>query len=140
MTCTFFGHSDCPDGIKPILKEKLNELILKNGVNKFYVGNNGHFDYIARTTLAELKNEYPQIEFYVVLAYLENRKDDFGDYADTVFPEGIESIPYRFAICYRNEWMINRSDYVITYVRHPSGGAAKYREIAERRKKTVIDL
>ncbi len=55
MICTFFGHSHCPDSVKPILKEKLIELIVEKGVNKFYVGNHGYFDYIVRTTLSELK-------------------------------------------------------------------------------------
>lgn len=140
MICTFFGHSHCPDSIKPILKEKLIELIVEKGLNKFYVGNHGYFDYIVRTTLSELKKEYPQIEYYVVLAYLENRKDDYRDYYNTILPEGIENVPYRYAICYRNEWMIKQADFVIAYVRHPSGGAAKYRDIAEHRKKVVIDL
>lgn len=88
MICTFFGHSHCPDSVNPILKEKLIELIVEKGVNKFYVGNHGYFDYIVRTTLSELKKEYPQIEYYVVLAYLENRKDDYRDYSNNHFTRG----------------------------------------------------
>ena len=38
----------------------------------------------------------------------------------------------RFAIDYRNRWMIDRSDYVVTYVVHDLGsGAAKYKRLAE---------
>ena len=115
-------------------------LLYTNRQINYLDNNHGYFDYIVRTTLSELKKEYPQIEYYVVLAYLENRKDDYRDYSNTILPEGIENVPYRYAICYRNEWMIKQADFVIAYVRHPSGGAAKYRDIAEHRKKVVIDL
>ena len=58
----------------------------------------------------------------------------------TVFPEGLESVPPRYAIDRRNRWMLDRSDYVVTYVRNPYGGAAKYKELAIKKHKTVIEL
>ena len=36
--------------------------------------------------------------------------------------------------------MIDNSDYVIVYVEHKTGGAAKFKEIAERKKKIVINI
>ena len=74
MICTFFGHSHCPDSVKPILKEKLIELIVEKGVNKFYVGNHGYFDYIVRTTLSELKKEYPQIELCCISVFRKQKR------------------------------------------------------------------
>lgn len=44
--CTFFGHRDCSENIKPILKKTLIELV-KDDVTTFYVGNNGMFDSLA---------------------------------------------------------------------------------------------
>ena len=58
----------------------------------------------------------------------------------TILPEGIETVPPRFAISYRNKWMIEQSDYVITYVIHSWGGAAQFKELAEKKGKTVIEL
>ena len=45
--CTFFGHRECPDTIKPKLREVLVDLIENHGVDMFYVGNQGQFDAIA---------------------------------------------------------------------------------------------
>ena len=49
-------------------------------------------------------------------------------------------MPLRFAISYRNKWMIEQSDYVVTYVNHSWGGAAQFKELAEKKGKTVIEL
>jgi hypothetical protein len=62
------------------------------------------------------------------------------DYSDTVFPEGLEKIPPRFAISKRNRWMIEHSDYVVTYVRHSFGGAAQFKALAEKKGKKAIEL
>lgn len=43
MTCTFLGHRDCPETIKPILKAEIKSLIEK-GVDSFLIGNNSYFD------------------------------------------------------------------------------------------------
>ena len=39
----------------------------------------------------------------------------------------------------RNRWMLERSDIVVTYVRSP-GGAAKFKALAERKGKHVIEV
>lgn len=44
------------------------------------------------------------------------------------------------AIDYRNRWMVERSDCVITYVNRSWGGAAKYKKFAQNRGKTVYEL
>lgn len=36
--------------------------------------------------------------------------------------------------------MIEQSDYVVTYVNHNFGGAARFKELAERKHKTVINI
>ena len=36
--------------------------------------------------------------------------------------------------------MVDRSVIVVTYVKRPFGGAAKFKELAETKKKTVIEL
>jgi hypothetical protein len=61
--------------------------------------------------------------------------------SDTLLPEGIETAPKRFAITYRNKWMIEQSDFVVTYVVHDAAsGAAQFKKLAERRGKTVMEL
>lgn len=139
-TCTFFGHKDTPKEIEPTLRSTLVELIENKKVRNFYVGNHGNFDYMVRRCLIELKEIY-SIDYAVVSAYLPDRKNTSEEtFTDTVIPDGIETVMRKFAISYRNKWMIEQSDYVVTYVKHTFGGAAKFKELAEKKNKTVINI
>ena len=139
MTVTFFGHKDTPKEIEPTLRSTLINLIENKNVTVFYVGNNGNFDTIVRRQLEHLSQTYP-ITYNVVLAYLPTKKSEYDDYSNTIYPEGIETIPKRFAISYRNKWMVEQSDVVVTYVTHSFGGAAQFKAMAQRQGKKVIEL
>ena len=138
--CTFFGHRDCPETIKPYLREVLTDLIINQEVDTFYVGNQGRFDGIVRSVLRELEQEHPEIHYAVVLAYMPGKKNEYDDFSDTILPEGIEAVHPRYAISWRNRWMLQRSDYVVTYITHSWGGAAQYAQKAKRAGKTVMDV
>lgn len=138
--CTFFGHRECPDSIKPQLREVLIDLVTNYDVEMFYVGNQGRFDAIVRGALRELKKEYPRINYAVVLAYIPGKQNEYDDYFDTMLPEGIESVRPRFAISWRNNWMLRQSAYVVTYITHSWGGAAQYAAKAARQGKNVINF
>ncbi len=138
--CTFFGHRDCPDTVEPKLREVLEDLITNHGVDMFYVGNQGRFDTIARRVLRELKQEYSAIHYAVVLAYMPGKQTEYDDYSDTMLPEGIESVHPRYAISWRNNWMLKQADYVVTYITHSHGGAARYARKAMQARKTLLSL
>ena len=140
--CTFFGHRDCPSSIKSKLRKVLIDLIESHAVDMFYVGQQGAFDSMVRSVLKELVLLYPHINYAVVLERMPPKRDEFDtrDYSDTMLPEGIETVHPRFAISWRNKWMIKQSDYVVTYVTHSWGGAAQFAELAEKQKKTVINV
>lgn len=91
---------------------------------------------MAYTVLKELHSKYPNIKIYRVLAYMP--KSDDTDIADTILLEGIETVHPRYAIIHRNNWMINRCDYVICYVTHPTGGTYQALERAKKKDKIVI--
>ena len=133
-TVTFFGHKDTPKEIEPTLRSTLIDLIENKNVNVFYVGNNGNFDTMVRRQLEDLSQTFP-ITYSVVLAYLPTKKSEYDDYTNTILPEGIETIPKRFAISYRNKWMIDQADVVVTYVTHSFGGAAKFKELHKSKAK-----
>ena len=138
--CTFFGHRECPDSIKIQLRDVLIDLVTNHGVDMFYVGHQGQFDAYVHSELKKLKQEYPQINYAVVLAYMPRKQTEYGDHSDTMLPEGIESVHPRYAISWRNNWMLRRADYVVTYITHGWGGAAQYADKARRQKKTVINI
>ncbi|MBR6694164.1 MAG: hypothetical protein IKL62_04365 [Clostridia bacterium] len=126
----------------PRLKEKIIDLIIYEHVDKFYIGNQGRFDYMASKVLDEIKMDYPFIVFSVVLAYMPQKvcEWDEGKYINSEYPEVLANVPRRFAIDKRNRWMLEHSDFVITHVTRSFGGAAKFKEIAERKNKRVINI
>lgn len=138
--CTFFGHRDCPESVRPKIKATLVNIIEEYGVDMFYVGNQGRFDALVRAELRKLKEEYPHIQYAVVLAYMPGKPSEYEDYSDTLLPEGIESVHPRYAISWRNNWMLQQADYVVAYVSHSWGGAAQYVQKAQKRKKYVRNL
>lgn len=137
MTCSFFGHSDTPPEIRGKLRETVIDLIENRGAELFYVGNHGSFDRMAAAVLRELSAIYPQIRYYIVLAYLTEHTERN---APTMFPEGIESVPKRFAINFRNRFMAEQSDVIVAYVTRSFGGAAKFTEMARSKGAEIINV
>lgn len=120
--CSFFGHKDCTEKISEKLYNQIESLIVKNDVTKFYVPTQMNFDVLAYKLLLKLKEKYPNIKVYRVLDYMP----EFGEkIPDSVVPDGIEFVQPRFAVLWRNRWMLNKSDYVIAYVTEDSGCAVK---------------
>lgn len=142
LNCTFFGHRNTSAEITPKLKTTIIDLIENKNVNLFLVGNQGNFDSIVKNVLSDLKTIYPHIIYYIALAYMPTKKDaEYPElFRNTIYPDGLENTPPKYAIHRRNMWMIDKSDYAITYVDHSIGGAAQFKEIAERKGKIVINL
>lgn len=141
-TCTFFGHRDSPESLRPTLHQAILQMIQIHGVDQFYVGHQGRFDRMALAQLRQVAQQYPHIRYAVVYAYLPNQPqspDEALPYTHTLLPDGIEKKPRRFAISYRNRWMVEHSDYVIAYVLY-RGGAMQFVELAQQKGKTVLNL
>ena len=138
MTVTFFGHRNTTSEVSVALHEVLIDLIENKNADTFYVGNHGNFDKMVRKELKKLKEIYPHINYSVVLAYLGKKQED-ENYSDTIYPDGLEKVPMRYAINHRNRWMLERSSFVITY---PSllGNSLKLAAKARLSGKTVIDI
>ena len=98
LKCTFFGHRDIYEDIEERLRTVLIKLIENKNVELFYVGNQGDFDYLVRKNLEVLKKDYPHINYVIVLAYMPNKKSkSFCEDVDTIFPEGLEKVPPKYA-------------------------------------------
>ena len=139
-SCSLFGHRDCQEDIRPKLCRVIRELITEHGVDMFYVGDQGRFDAIVRGVLRQTEREYPHIRYAVVLAYMPGKDRGHGPCTDTMLPEGIERVHPRYAISWRNDWMLRRSDYVVAYTTRSWGGAYRWKEKAIKKGKTVIDI
>lgn len=142
MVCCFFGHRDAPDTIRGELENAIRQLLSECPDAEFLVGNQGHFDGIVLSALRKCREEFPSMTYHVVLAYMPGAKEEYPQYheGETLYPEGLEHSPRRFAIARRNDWMLKESNIVVAYVRFYGGGAGQFVRKAERQKKRIINL
>lgn len=132
--CCFFGHRDAPEYIISEIKSNIETLITEYGVTTFYIGNQGKFDSMVVSVLKEMKNKFPQISYSIVLAYLPKENENYNE-KNTLYPYGIESVPKRFCISWRNNWMIDNSQYVICYITYNRGCCKICRKSQKKEKK-----
>ena len=117
-----------------------SSLVLRPSLSFFlrlsYPSKYGAFDGLAAAAVRKQKETYPHIELILVLAYLY-RDIDASRYDSTTYPP-LETVPPRYAIVKRNEWMVSESSVVISGVTHSWGSAAKTLEFAQRKKKVIF--
>lgn len=140
MTVAFFGHGDAPRDIEPRLEQVVVRLIEENERITFLVGTHGTFDLMAQSVLGQALERYPGIICHIVLAYIPVDGSVERYALPTLVPDGIENASKRFAISYRNDYMVKECDTVICYITHDWGGAAQFVEKAERAGKMIINI
>lgn len=140
MICAFFGHRDTPESIRPLLEAAVKQIIERYPDTTFYVGNNGNFDRMVLSVLKSLSQDFPTISYAVILAYLPISKSAEFDDLSTIYPEEVECVPKKYAISYRNDWIVKKADIVVCYITRSFGGAAKFVEKAKRMEKIVYNL
>ncbi|MBQ2773058.1 MAG: hypothetical protein IJF45_01785 [Clostridia bacterium] len=139
MNCCLFGHRTASSGLRMPLKTSILKLIEEHGVKTFYVGNNGNFDYLAQFVLSEITNARSDVRYYIVLSAMgETTLSDNGEV--TLFPEGLETTPPRFAIYKRNDWLIKNSQYAIVYVETEVSNCYKWMKRAMRKGVKILNL
>lgn len=135
-SCFFIGHRDALECLLPLVQETAERLIRQEGVTDFYVGSRGAFDHMAAKAVRRLMEIYPHVRLYRVLAYLpaqELEETSLG-FTGTVFPEGLESVPRRFAIFRANRVMVDACDFLIAYAPRETGNARRVLDYARRRQ------
>jgi len=126
------------DSIRAKLQSEIVCLIENENVDTFYCGGKGDFDRLCAKCVNKLKNHYPFIESYMVFSYIPGKKNEFcidryEEFNGTIYPEGLEFVPQKFAIIKRNEWLINKSSFLIAYIDHEWGGAYRTFKYAKRK-------
>lgn len=136
-SCFFIGHRDTPESTHTQLTTAVERLIVEENVGYFYVGQYGSFDRMAALTVKQIKKKYPFISLYLVLPYhpAERPVPAPPDFDGTYYPEGMETVPKRYAIGTASKQMVNNSDWLIAYVCHPGSNARNLLEYARRREK-----
>lgn len=148
--CCFSGHREISlterRQLSSKLKEIINDLVKTKGVTAFRCGGALGFDTIAALYVLELKNEVPDVNLIIDVphrsqpsAWNETDKQIYEyilNHADKV--NIISEKYYKGCMQYRNRYMVDKSDYVVVYVKKTGGGSYYTACYAEANDKNVI--
>ena len=139
MIITFFGHSDFKenDEFEKIILDLLEKKIGDN-VAEIYLGGYGNFDAFAYKCCKKYKQNHSNVSLVFVTPYLNFENSNLM-YDYVIYPE-IEDKPLRFAITYRNRYMVEKAEYIIFYLNREWGGAYQSYKYAKQKKKDLLNL
>ena len=146
MILSFCGHASfsATEALEKCLLKFLDGVIGQEPAF-FYLGGYGAFDEFAYATCKKYKETHPNVRLVYITPYIteEYQKKvlalETKRYDEIIYPE-IENKPLRFAISYRNQWMMEKADIVIAFVAHDWGGAYKSYQYAKRKGKRIFNL
>ena len=146
MTVAFCGHADFygtgeqEERILDFLGEKIGDQAAD-----LYLGGYGGFDSFAYVCCKKYKEHHPNVSLVFVTSYMtqeyqrKHLTDMQSKYDEILYP-ALENKPRRFAISYRNQYMMEKADFVIAYVDHDWGGAYTTYRYAKRKRKVIFNL
>ena len=146
MIITFCGHSkfqptkDYENKILEFLESTVGDQY-----TEMYLGGYGEFDSFAYNCCKKYKQAHPNILLvfitpYMTLEYQKNKLEYQSTRYDAIIYPEIENRPLKFAITYRNRWMVDKADHVICAIDHEYGGAFKTYTYAQSAKKPIFNI
>lgn len=148
-TVSFFGHREINNTSKIEIKlEKIiRNLIERKEYVEFLVGRDGEFDQLVSSTIRRLTAiySYGNSSHVLVLPYMKaeyrDNQQSYLDYYDEVEVCAESSAThYKSAILVRNMQMVDRSDLIVCYIQHNSGGAYKAVRYAKNNGVEIYNL
>ena len=146
MIITFCGHAlfskseECEHELLSFL-----EKIVGDEPADMYLGGYGAFDIFSYECCKKYKKTHPNVSLifvtpYVIMNNSEERLYFNGRKYDCILYPELEGRPLKYAISYRNRYMVDVADYVIAYIDHDWGGAYQTYKYAKRKKKPLLNL
>lgn len=146
MIITFCGHSgfigtkEHEQKVLDILEESVRE-----DTAEMYLGGYGGFDEFAYHCCKMFKEKHQNTKLvfvtpYITSDYQKNHLENLKSLYDYIIYPTIEDKPKRFAIIYRNRYMVDSADLLISYIEHNYGGAYQTYRYAKRKKKRICNL
>ena len=131
-SCFFIGHREAE--MLPTLETVVKQHITEYGVTDFFVGNYGHFDWMAAKAVLHAKTQYPNITLTLLIPYHPAERPIAlpSGFDRSFYPPGMEDVPRRLAIVRANRYMVNHVEYLIAYAWHPASNARELVRYAEK--------
>ncbi len=138
-TCFLFGHRDTPQDLRQQIETAVEYHYSQLGVRHFIVGGYGNFDRMTTNAVKAVKHCHRDICLRLLIPYhpAERPVEIPPGFDGTLYPEGMESIPRKFAIVRANQYMIRNADTIICYVKH-FGNTRALLEQAQKRSDLYV--
>jgi uncharacterized phage-like protein YoqJ len=140
MIITFCGHSqffssnEYQNRLIEILEHEVGDLSAE-----MYLGGYGGFDSFAYSCCKKYKQTNASISLVFVTPYIKIDPIVCQNYDSILYP-GLEDKLPRYAITYRNRFMVDKADLIIAYIDHEWGGAYNTYKYAKKKGKRIINL
>ncbi len=141
---SFIGHREIYQfrQVETELEQVIYDLVSKKEYVEFYVGRNGDFDTMVASAIKRVQKNVGHHNSCLILVLPYQMKD--LQYYEKFYDEVIMPLPssthYKSAITKRNEWLVENSDLLITYVVRESGGAYRSVKKAMEQSRPVLYL
>ena len=148
-TVSFFGHRVIEDPllIEQHLETLIRRLLKEKEYVEFLVGRDGEFDQIVSSTIRRCKRTirddnsahvwvlpYPTADF-------RDNEDAYREYYDEIeICASSAGGHFKGAYQTRNREMVDRSNLIVFYIQHESGGAWQTMKYAKKQRKPYINL
>ncbi len=148
-TVSFFGHREMNNHseVEIKLEKIIRNIIERKEYVEFLVGREGEFDQLVSSIIRRISAiySYGNSSHVLVLPYMKaeyrDNQHSFLDYYDEVEVCAESSAAhYKSAILVRNMQMVDRSDLIICYIKHNSGGAYKAVRYAKNNGVEIYNL
>ena len=145
MIVAFCGHSEYMGNSED--ERKVLEYLERRVGNKaveFYLGEYGGFDRFAYTCARKYQETHSAARLVFISPYLSEaflkKHIESSHRFDAVLYPNLENVPPRYAISYRNRWIAEQAEVLISYVVYSYGGASKMYRYAVQKGKEIYNL
>ena len=139
---SFIGHrrNDRFRFVEEQLDRIIGDLMRRKEYVEFYVGRNGEFDTMVASAVKRCQKRYGKenSSLILVIPYAVADMDCLEQFYDEIwYPEELYGVHHKAAITKRNEWFVEHSDLLVSYVEREDGGAAT---CLKKAKKAEIEI
>lgn len=145
-SCAFTGHRTLREGFDEKNLKNAVLALIERGVDTFYNGMAKGFDLLAAETVLSFKDKYPSVKLIACIPYYGQEKnyleEDKKRYL-TILNGADQKIIlsdryYKGCMHVRNNYMADRADVLVAYLKEEKGGTASTVKYFKRKKNAVI--
>ena len=138
-----------PPNLKDRVRDAVVNLIKNEDVDTFFVGEIGGYERDCYDVVLDVQKDYPQIYIYLIVSKMSEINEVYTNaisrvivrryFDDFIFPPKCEYGYKKLCIVYRNQYIVENTDFIIAYNKH-KGRAYEFCKKAKNKGVHVLEL